>query len=392
MLGSASNYQDLADALRQACSDYVTAGTAGFTSADCDQVDKAIKAVEMDTPPAVAPATTRLPACTEVGDTTPALYSEDFENEADVESNWAPGEPAVGTSEWYYPPADNPYLDATFATSGTKNLWGFDQDVTSDTTLEMQKDVRIPLGDGRLRFNHAFGFDAYDGVSYDGGLLEYSTDGGASWQDASSLIRANGYTGEIDADSDNPLAGTTMWTGESGGYRTVQAKLTQLAGELVRFRFRMATDSSVADYGWFIDDFEIYRCANHVPPETEFKKPPREKVAVDGSEATIKVKFRGDDDTTPSIKLGYECKLDKGNFEPCEKRSTFDVRAGDKGKKHTLRVRALDYSGNPDLTPAKVSFRAIDQSSADAGAGAADPRCRCRRRHQPLRLRRAAAA
>ena len=34
----------------------------------------------------------------------------------------------------------------------------------SDTAVEMLRDVRIPLGDGRLRFNHAYGFDTEAGI------------------------------------------------------------------------------------------------------------------------------------------------------------------------------------------------------------------------------------
>ena len=360
LLGSASDYQDLAIALRQSCSDFVTAAAGGITGADCSQVNKAILATEMDRPPTAAPATTRMPACDEPGDTAPALYTESFENSAEVIANWAPTQ-ETGTAEWYYPPENNPYFDATYATSGTENLWGFDQPAISDTAVEMMRDVRIPLGDGRLRFNHSFGFDTEAGTKYDGGLLEYSTDGGANWKDAGSLITANGYTGAIASNSDNPLAGRVMWTGESAGYRTVQVNLTPLAGKVVRFRFRMATDSQVPDNGWFIDDFQIYRCANHVAPGTAIRKAPK-KVKTKKKKAKVKVKLGGTDDTTPSNALDFQCRLDKGKFKTCKARAKFKVKAKPgKGKKHTLQVRALDYSGNPDPSPDRVTFRAIQK-------------------------------
>jgi hypothetical protein len=34
--------------------------------------------------------------------------------------------------------------------------------------------------------------------------------------------------------------------------------LSSLAGQHVRFRFRIGTDSSFQDYGWFIDDVRVY--------------------------------------------------------------------------------------------------------------------------------------
>ena len=51
----------------------------------------------------------------------------------------------------------------------------------------MTNNVAIPAG-ARLQFNHSFGFENdFDGSNFDGGVIEYSTNGGASWQDAGEL-------------------------------------------------------------------------------------------------------------------------------------------------------------------------------------------------------------
>ena len=51
---------------------------------------------------------------------------------------------------------------------------------------------------------------------------------------------------------------------DSYGYTASQLNLGSLAGQSVRFRFRLGTDNCCGDYGWFIDDVRIYTCA--LPP------------------------------------------------------------------------------------------------------------------------------
>ncbi|MGD2207596.1 MAG: hypothetical protein PVH17_12555, partial [Anaerolineae bacterium] len=57
------------------------------------------------------------------------------------------------------------------------------------------------------------------------------------------------------------LGGRSAFVAESNGYGSSRADLSSLAGQDVRFRFRIGTDSSDWAYGWFIDDVRIYTCA-----------------------------------------------------------------------------------------------------------------------------------
>ena len=41
--------------------------------------------------------------------------------------------------------------------------------------------------------------------------------------------------------------------------------MSSLAGQSVRFRFRIGTDEDIEDFGWFIDDVRIYSCVAGVP-------------------------------------------------------------------------------------------------------------------------------
>ena len=255
MLTSAGDYADLAAALPQACTNLI--GTAGITSADCTQVGRAVAAVEMATPPPAAP-NPEAPVCA-TGLVPTNLLADDMENTAS--GNWA------AQGEWYYPQTANPYgFDATYATSGSTNLWGYARGAAGTHAISMARSVTLPAGTAYLRFKHAYGFE--DGASaFDGGVLEYSTNGGATYVDAAPLITENGYNGTLYSGS--PLAGRAAFTRESNGYISTRATLTDIGGESVRFRFRIATDSTVDDLGWFIDDLAIYTCAPPAPPDAD---------------------------------------------------------------------------------------------------------------------------
>lgn len=99
-----------------------------------------------------------------------------------------------------------------------------------------------------------------------GGVLEYRTDSGTIWEDAGSLITAGQTYGGTLIES-NALGDRQAFVAESFGYTASQLNLTSLAGPNVRFRFRVGSDPTVYDFGWFIDDIRIYQCvASSSPP------------------------------------------------------------------------------------------------------------------------------
>jgi hypothetical protein len=123
----------------------------------------------------------------------------------------------------------------------------------------MTQSIQLPAG-AFMHFNQSYGFENDSTTGYDGGVVEYSTNGGASWTDAKPLFEGNGYNGTIDSPG-NPLNGRQAFVGESNGYISSRINLSSLVGQSVRFRFRIGTDSFGNDYGWFIDDVRIYTCA-----------------------------------------------------------------------------------------------------------------------------------
>ena len=273
MLTSASDYQDYGHDLEQACSDQV--GEHEITSGDCKQVKKVVLATEMDKPPAEAtPATASLCA---PGQSAVPAFLDDLENPAS--GNWAAKSLEVppGPNVFFYPQVPNPLeFDSTYARSGTKNIWGFDNGEVSDSAIAMTKSITVPAG-GLLHFDHAHGFETGEGNDYDGGVIEYSTDNGATWTDAGSLIEAgDDYGGTLFVGAENPLGGRPAFVGDSAGYGSTRLNLSSLAGQQVRFRFRIGTDEAQEDYGWFIDNIEIYHCeggASNPPPPPPAESP-----------------------------------------------------------------------------------------------------------------------
>jgi hypothetical protein len=106
-------------------------------------------------------------------------------------------------------------------------------------------------------------------VSYDGGVVEYSSNGGADWNDVGALFTHNGYNATLSPSFGNLLGGRSAFGDISKGYTSSRVDLSSLAGQSVRFRFRIGTDNVIDDLGWFIDDIRIYTCggtANNTAP------------------------------------------------------------------------------------------------------------------------------
>jgi bacillolysin len=261
-LTSAGEFQDAYDLLPQACLDLANVNAAGITNADCQQVRNALDATKMNGQPANC-GSTEAPVCA-AGEGAQYLYSEDFENQGLTKSRWASAA-AVGPNPWYYPQTANPYQgwdDFHYATSGLYHLWGDNLDQTGDGWMQMTSGVKVPAaGKAYMRFRHAYEFE-YNGSSYfDGGVVEYSANGGP-WTDAGSLFTHNGYDGTINSPIApfNPLKGRQGFRAVSWGYQSSRLDLASLKGQDVRFRFRVGADSADAFLGWLIDDVTLYAC------------------------------------------------------------------------------------------------------------------------------------
>jgi MYXO-CTERM domain-containing protein len=110
-----------------------------------------------------------------------------------------------------------------------------------------------------LSFQHRHDFE-FDGTYWDGGVIEITDDGGATWRDVSELGSVP-YVGVITDESGNSLANRMAFGGQSADYPAMQAVSidlgSSLAGKTVQVRFRVGTDAAVGAGGWDIDDIEL---------------------------------------------------------------------------------------------------------------------------------------
>ena len=265
---SNSNFVNNVNALAQSCADLI--GTKGITYDDCAQVKKALLAVEMSTTPcsnakppakpisAPAPTPPVVTMCPS-GQKAQYLFQDDLENTAS--GNWS-NSIITGVNHWSGGTGTPNIYFTGNAKSGLYSFKGTGVGSVGDSAVAMTKDVKVP--------NNAFmWFDSDVNLEggFDGGVIEYSVDGGANWIDAGSLITGGrNYNGSITPGFSNPLEGRQAFTGSTGGYVSSQLNLSSLNGQNIRFRFRIGTDKVVSSPGWFIDNIAIYTCAANSAP------------------------------------------------------------------------------------------------------------------------------
>lgn len=246
-LTSGSGFIDNYNALNQSCTDLI--GTAGITAADCTEVREALQAVEMNlTWPCDDAA---LPPYQCISGAPTNTFTDTFE--------------VNGTGKWTLTTTGGGgwnVFDTGFAKGGTHMAYGDDPGAISDHRMTMTNAVAIPAG-ARLYFDHAFEFENGGSFYFDGGVMEYSTNGGSSWTDAGSLIvDGHTYNGTMVFGFGNPLGSLPGFVGSSHGYTGSRLNLASLAGQSVKFRFRIGSDTSLGSLGWTIDNFAIYTCTS----------------------------------------------------------------------------------------------------------------------------------
>jgi len=178
--------------------------------------------------------------------------------EDDIESgtgNWTSSTGPLDTGT-------NPWAVTTTGTAGNGSSW-FCQDEpnTKDQRIETASGISLTSG-SLLVFSNKYDTES----RYDGGVLEYSTDGGTTWFD---ILDGNG--GSVPANSERfvqggynsvfssgPLGGQAGWTGSSNGFIPTEVDLSDMAGQTVHLRWRFVCDTSVNADGWWIDNFVVY--------------------------------------------------------------------------------------------------------------------------------------
>ena len=153
------------------------------------------------------------------------------------------------------------------------SVFAADPAVVTDNQLTSPS-IAIGSANGQLTFRHDYNTETGQTTGYDGGVLEISINGGAFSDivSAGGTFVSGGYNNTISPDFGNPLAGRSAWSGSSGGFITTTVNLPPAAaGQNIRLRWRLGSDSSVGMTGWYVDTIAIAQfsyscCSSLVPP------------------------------------------------------------------------------------------------------------------------------
>lgn len=183
------------------------------------------------------------------------VFEDDFEA---GDGNWVISAlPAdTGTLPWF--------LVMLASHSPTHSFYVIDSPTNKDQVITTSNG--IPIGPGALlEFWHIRDMEP----TFDGGVLEYSTDNGSTWQDIlagdggtvpanPARFQAGGYNDTLSDCCGNPLSNRDAWSGSSGLiFERVEVDLSDMNGQTVKFRWRIGCDFSIGDLGWSVDDVRV---------------------------------------------------------------------------------------------------------------------------------------
>jgi hypothetical protein len=150
--------------------------------------------------------------------------------------------------------------------SGNQSFFGKNAGFPSDTQFTSPALNVGTTGPLIISFQHAYNLEGEPGLLFDGGVLEISLNGGATWNDVTAFGQTPGYNGPLFIGSGNPLEGRNAFSGVSTGFparNLVSLNFgTVFAGLSVMFRFRIGTDAAVSALGWDIDDVQVSGITN----------------------------------------------------------------------------------------------------------------------------------
>ena len=221
------------------------------------------------------------------------------------------------------------------------------------------------------------GDDNSNATLYDGGNVKVSV-GGGPWL---VIEPEEGYTGEIEPTTDNPLAGEPAFGGYSFGWRRAVIALPE--GPDVRVRFDFGTDganteTAIGFGGWYLDDVSVVTTpvADTSVPSLDVAPPARIVQPATSSIATLSV--RAVDDT--GIER-VELVPETGSTVSIQSRR-FAMRVSDinqyelsvvaqavPGDRLAYRLSVRDFDGNetivpqPGTDPLLIDYRTVEVSN-----------------------------
>jgi choice-of-anchor B domain-containing protein len=187
-----------------------------------------------------------------------------------------PGDPILDTSNGNGPGRAPEHagwhITDTRAHNPTHSFWSLSNSNLCDS---LEGSVTLTAGQvSQLAFWTAWDIEQ----GWDGGVLDLSTDGGATW---SRLTPNEGYPGSLTQPTGDACGlgqGTAAFTGQGHfSFAPYTVDLSSHQGQTVRLRWRYSSDGSVNYEGWYVDDIAITHaqvpgaCADNVILRGDFE-------------------------------------------------------------------------------------------------------------------------
>jgi bacillolysin len=329
LVTTGSGFADLGAAMQSGCRQLV--GRFGITRADCTQVDNAVTATALFAQPTV-PSSAVVDRCAVAGQ-QPAvrLYQDDMERAG----GWT-----FDRAYWQVIPSGD--VPVSWAHSGRRALYGWVPSAATPGTTgsaTMARPVAIPAGETHFALHYNVPtFNASTG----GLAIEYNA--GSGWV-------------ALPADPSTPIPNGAS----TRGYVTASYDVSSLAGQSVRFRFRITRGS--LDREWLVDDVRLYQCV--AAPSV-----PRNVTAVwaAGNTSATVTWDRPDSGTAVDH---YEVSVDgapnRTNVAPAGDTTSLTLNGLDAATGHIVRIWAVDAAGGRSL-PAELRFAVTPPTACTPGS------------------------
>jgi hypothetical protein len=137
--------------------------------------------------------------------------------------------------------------------------------VQSDQQL-VSPSVAIPTGEtpvSLVYWNHQTMESNGPTGCFDAGNLEISTNGGSTWTQITTGLLTDPYDGLVDA-GNVALGGRQGWCGDPQDWTKSVVNLAPYAGQTVKFRFRLGSDTGTTREGWYLDDIQVTSCVTNL--------------------------------------------------------------------------------------------------------------------------------
>ena len=144
-------------------------------------------------------------------------------------------------------------VSSTQSHTAPNAFFAADNGTQSDFSLSSTTGIDLTSNPPILSFWHSYNTEE----GWDGGVVEISTNDGATWSDLGAYMVDNPYNSGLGTGSN--LSGRAAFSGNSNGFIKTSISLQAFANQTAKFRFRFGADNNTGIVGWFVDDILLLK-------------------------------------------------------------------------------------------------------------------------------------